>query len=594
MAGEYKKIELSLFECLVNTENILKKMEADEENLSVIGRDKELISTKMYNLAVMGAFKTGKSSLINALMGLRILPADVEPATATINRITYGPQLKAVVNFEDGTKRDVDISDLAGYVTKLTPDGASRADQIEEAVVYSPVVICQNHVDIIDTPGLNDEEKLTRKTNSILKNVDAVIVTISARSPFEQTDRDFVCQLIKSENINNIVFVVTFIDTLRGKNDCDRLIADIKNRIFTSVIEKLAKNNEPQNIIDKANTLLNVNDLRIYGISSELALDSFVSNDENSLRESRFVTFKNDLMQIITAKQTENTVQKTVRDINTVLSGLAGHYETQKNFFAGKRSEAVGHSQCICDYCDETGKKLSALFAANYKDMDDTINSLNSQKNFMAQMFIKELAKIKQNEHSVIEKAISTSSQVLYNVINENVLPAVKYKLLANYKKIVSDFGNERYESLNAHLEGLGITENVNLIKAISEIDIFIDREIHPISFEWSKSAVPGVSDLSKCDVMDHIIKVIDTSVSKLINDLNNFADSSRMFLFDRIKKDSQNIKDISKQAEGVTTDFFNKKSGNLEHNYAELSGTAKETIKSAEGILQEFYDAKM
>lgn len=46
----------------------------------------ELIESRKFNVAVMGEFNRGKSSLINAMLGLNILPADVTPATATINK----------------------------------------------------------------------------------------------------------------------------------------------------------------------------------------------------------------------------------------------------------------------------------------------------------------------------------------------------------------------------------------------------------------------------------------------------------------------------------------------------------------------------
>src|SRR5579871_6730893 len=43
-----------------------------------------------FTVAVVGEFKTGKSTFVNALLGVDVVPTDVVPATATLNRMTYG------------------------------------------------------------------------------------------------------------------------------------------------------------------------------------------------------------------------------------------------------------------------------------------------------------------------------------------------------------------------------------------------------------------------------------------------------------------------------------------------------------------------
>jgi ribosome biogenesis GTPase A len=41
-----------------------------------------------FTVAVVGEFKTGKSTFVNALLGVDVVPTDVVPATATLNRMT--------------------------------------------------------------------------------------------------------------------------------------------------------------------------------------------------------------------------------------------------------------------------------------------------------------------------------------------------------------------------------------------------------------------------------------------------------------------------------------------------------------------------
>ena len=75
-----------------------------------------------FEVAIVGEFKRGKSTLINALLGQEVLPADVLPATATLNRVTYSKEPYVNVEYKDGTSENVDINQLADYVTKLSFD----------------------------------------------------------------------------------------------------------------------------------------------------------------------------------------------------------------------------------------------------------------------------------------------------------------------------------------------------------------------------------------------------------------------------------------------------------------------------------------
>src|SRR5580658_9503620 len=55
-----------------------------------------------FTVAVVGEFKTGKSTFVNALLGVDVVPTDVIPATATLNRITFGLDSSIEVIYKDG------------------------------------------------------------------------------------------------------------------------------------------------------------------------------------------------------------------------------------------------------------------------------------------------------------------------------------------------------------------------------------------------------------------------------------------------------------------------------------------------------------
>jgi Dynamin family len=117
------------------------------------------------------------------LLGRNVLPADILPTTATLNRVVYGLR-PAVSIFKDGRSEEIEIDQLSDYVTKFTSESRQVAASIAEAVVSYPVPYLRNNVEIYDTPGLNDEESMTAVTDSVVPSVDAAILVIIPQSPF--------------------------------------------------------------------------------------------------------------------------------------------------------------------------------------------------------------------------------------------------------------------------------------------------------------------------------------------------------------------------------------------------------------------------
>lgn len=71
------------------------------------------LESDQFNLVVLGQFKRGKSTLLNALLGADLLPTAVVPLTSMVTIIQPGPQPHAVVRFLDGRTLEVDVANLA-------------------------------------------------------------------------------------------------------------------------------------------------------------------------------------------------------------------------------------------------------------------------------------------------------------------------------------------------------------------------------------------------------------------------------------------------------------------------------------------------
>src|SRR5712692_5590173 len=67
----------------------------------------------VFRVLVLGEFKRGKSTLINALLGVPILPANVTPTTALLTLIKYGPEVKIDLIPFHGEPKRVSVEELA-------------------------------------------------------------------------------------------------------------------------------------------------------------------------------------------------------------------------------------------------------------------------------------------------------------------------------------------------------------------------------------------------------------------------------------------------------------------------------------------------
>ena len=113
------------------------------------------IQDDFFTIVVLGEFKRGKSTLVNALLGERILPTDVLPETATINAIMYSETPMLSVVMRDGTEEHGEVSEQ--FLKKFSArNPQALAEQVKYIKIGYPADILQQNVVIVDTPGVSD------------------------------------------------------------------------------------------------------------------------------------------------------------------------------------------------------------------------------------------------------------------------------------------------------------------------------------------------------------------------------------------------------------------------------------------------------
>jgi GTP-binding protein EngB required for normal cell division len=155
---------------------------------------KQKLADETFNLVVAGQFKRGKSSVINSLLGDRLLPVGVIPLTSVVTVIRSGPTVRARVEFLDGRAHDLALEALADYVTERgNPRNVKR---VRQAVIEHPSAWLANGVQIIDTPGIGSiYEHNTDVTQEYLPQADAVLLIASVDQPVSRAELDFLSNI---------------------------------------------------------------------------------------------------------------------------------------------------------------------------------------------------------------------------------------------------------------------------------------------------------------------------------------------------------------------------------------------------------------
>ncbi|MBK8985074.1 MAG: dynamin family protein [Chloroflexi bacterium] len=164
-----------------------------------------------FHLAVLGQFKRGKSSLLNALLGEPFLPTAVVPLTAIPTLITHGPERIVEVVFHDGRVTAVPPSALEQYVTETGNPGnvlgVARVD------VRHPARLLAQGVVLIDTPGIGSTlGHNTETTLDFLAEVDAALFLLSADPPITAVEVEFLKAV--QQHVSQLFFLLNKVDYL--------------------------------------------------------------------------------------------------------------------------------------------------------------------------------------------------------------------------------------------------------------------------------------------------------------------------------------------------------------------------------------------
>ncbi|MFI7601818.1 dynamin family protein [Actinoplanes sp. NPDC049681] len=163
------------------------------------------------SVVLVGETKRGKSSLINALLGVPGLsPVDAAVATAAYLHFSPGPTPGALAYVPGlGEPVELDAGELGAWATGRAGGRAPRRIEITH-----PAPLLQ-YVSLLDTPGVGGLDPAhTTVALDAVERATALLFVADASAPLSQPELEFL--VAASERVDTVVFALTKVDAFPG------------------------------------------------------------------------------------------------------------------------------------------------------------------------------------------------------------------------------------------------------------------------------------------------------------------------------------------------------------------------------------------
>ena len=419
-----------------------------------------MVTDGLFRVVVMGTFTSGKSTLINALLGSRILPESALPSTAILTFIQFGCNTDGVeIHYRDIVNEDGNVTkgavehiskekfmqtyhyDIADTEKLSQMGGIPRFKKVAYSIVRCSLPLVQDGVSIVDTPGLEDKDVATELALDIAAKAQAIIYVCGERG-FAEADREYFEENFKG-NPGNVFFILNKMDNITSDLQRKQAIGRVRYDVKGCFVK--ADGSVDETLMSK----------RVFGLSSLLALDA-----------RRGMTFDEDLQKDVPLSEEKQTMKLQRSQFLPFEEALQEFLTTDERCLAqyGKVFRTL-----LCTYNDAVEKVREDLAVYEHED-----NLTNEQK-ADCQRIINEI----ETGLSATEAAFDNCTLKLQNTLAlliRNAIDSVdstwEMDLATLHEKI--RFGMKDYLSL--------AVSNINVFKSKDERTEDMKRLLQPFS----------------------------------------------------------------------------------------------------------------
>jgi GTP-binding protein EngB required for normal cell division len=170
---------------------------------------RQRITDGRFFVACLGDFKRGKSTLVNALVGVPVLPMGVTPVTTVPTIVQFGDEPAARIRFATGETQRIAVEQIGAYVSEADNPRNSRG--VEVVDVFLPSELLRDGLCLVDTPGLGSVfQQNTNATNAFIPQIDAALVVIGVDPPLSGDELRLL--KIAAAQVSHVIVVLNKVD----------------------------------------------------------------------------------------------------------------------------------------------------------------------------------------------------------------------------------------------------------------------------------------------------------------------------------------------------------------------------------------------
>jgi GTPase SAR1 family protein len=184
-------------------------------------------SIKHLRLGVIGEFNSGKSTLLNSILGKKIVATDDRPCTPIPIHIKGSEIEQLKIFYNDSLTREMPLSQET--IDYYTTEGEGSRFVIRLEMMVDSLLLKENNITLIDTPGINSiNSEHTEATLESLKDMDAAILLIYCNQPGSKSTIEFLQRA--ASKIHNIFPCISKSDLL-PPGQLERIIRELPGRL---------------------------------------------------------------------------------------------------------------------------------------------------------------------------------------------------------------------------------------------------------------------------------------------------------------------------------------------------------------------------
>lgn len=405
-----------LIDILSSKEKFCNYFKADRDTFFKI---KENLDEGVIRVGLIGITSSGKSTLINALLGEYLLPQKVKPSSNILVVCGYEKIKKATIFFEEESnkpRKDI-YNDISKTLEKYGDEqyNPGNKHQVKEIRVGTPNFKLSKSILLVDSPGLDAygmglHEKITLQLALPTLDLVLYLTTVKASSDKENLSR---IDEISTEG-KPLIVVQNMIDSIEPKIIKGGIVAKDKRKIREEHYERL-KNllSRGKNNSTKSANIIQVSALQ--ALSSKIAesnveeLFKVVTNIEERLKKNQ---------EFDRANQLTIKINELIKNLSRVVGYDFDHEEKvvrdlNEEFRSTLDSDFLSANTVIEDFGSYKNNVISKI---NNSDSEDEINAVVSAFSSKKEILENDLSvRIKKNYDDILvfAKKVNITSQDL-------------------------------------------------------------------------------------------------------------------------------------------------------------------------------------